>query len=283
MKIIKFLGGLGNQMFQYAFYKSLTAHGKTTYADVSAFKDYKLHNGLEIERIFDIKLKKANPFFSKLLKPHQGSRFYRKLKRILFLKKSYREETTEFCFNPSLFNLRGHHYFWGYWQHEDYFKNISIEIRKDFTFKQPLNVTNQNALREIQSGNSIGIHVRRGDYVNDPLLGGLCNLDYYTSAIKTCNIRIQDPKFYVFSDDINWCRENLSTLGTMYFIDWNKGNESFVDMQLMSNCKHQIIANSSFSWWAAWLNENPDKVVIAPKKWINNSTSTLALKEWIKI
>lgn len=280
MVIVQIIGGLGNQMFQYAFYKSLQDKGIKVYADLSDFEQYTLHNGYELERIFSLKVKKPSKFLLNLFRPNQSKWIFRKLKRFLNLKKTYRVEENEFCFDASFLN-NTNHYYSGYWQNEGYFLNIADKIRYDFKFPEIAGIENQTVLQQIINTESVAIHVRRGDYLKNSLLGGICDLDYYEQAILSVNSKIKDAQFFVFSDDMAWCRQNLNLKNATY-IDWNKGSNSYLDMQLMSNCNHNIIANSSFSWWGAWLNNNKAKIVVAPKKWINDSISTLALKEWIK-
>jgi hypothetical protein len=280
MVIVQIIGGLGNQMFQYAFYKSLQDKGIKVYADLSDFEQYTLHNGYELERIFNLKVKKPSKFLLNLFRPNQSKWIFRKLKRILNLKKAYRVEENEFCFDASFLSNKNHYYS-GYWQSEGYFLNIADKIRYDFKFPEIPGTENQTVLQQIINTESVAIHVRRGDYLKNSLLGGICDLGYYDQAILSINSKIKDAQFFVFSDEMAWCRQNLNLKNATY-IDWNKGSNSYLDMQLMSNCKHNIIANSSFSWWGAWLNNNKAKIVVAPKKWINDSSSTLALKEWIK-
>jgi hypothetical protein len=284
MKIVRFLGGLGNQMFQYAFYKALEKKGFSVYADLSFFKNYTLHNGYELNRIFDIRVNNAPRLYIELLRPNQQKWIYKKFKRILLLKKSYREEIIDFNFDSSFLNRIGSHYYWGYWQNEKYFKEIKEDLHKDFEFKTPLKDKNLEISKLINFTQSVSIHVRRGDYVNHPVHGNICDKDYYISAIKLINQKISDLVYFIFSDDIKWCHENLN-IKNAYYIDWNIGSQSYIDMQLMSLCKNQIIANSTFSWWAAWLNKNKSKIVISPKIWLNNNldASDITLQEWYKI
>lgn len=284
MIIIKIIGGLGNQMFQYSFYKSLQSKGINVYADLSDFEDYPLHNGYELKRIFNLSVKTPNNFILNLFKPNQRNWIFRKLKRILNLKKTYRIEENELRFDAS-FLSNSNHYYAGYWQNEGYFQKIAGQIRQNFKFPEIEGIENHAVMLQIKETESVALHVRRGDYLKDPLLGNICNLEYYEQAILNINSKIKDAQFFVFSDDIAWCRQNLKLKNATY-IDWNKGINSYIDMQLMSNCKHNIIANSSFSWWGAWLNNNNDKMIIAPKKWVNNLGSNdtdICPKNWIKI
>lgn len=283
MKIVRILGGLGNQMFQYAFYKALQNQNKRVLADVSLFNDYKAHNGFELEDIFDLKVNKASQFTIDLYYTPNRKWYLRKLRRLLNLKNTYQEEANEFAFDKTyLSDLKPYLYF-GYWQNEGYFKNI--DLSKDFVFKNPLSAKNQQILEQIKECTSISIHVRRGDYLNHPQLGNLCNLDYYSAAIKLMQSKFEQATFFIFSNDIVWCKEHLQIENAIY-IDWNNGRDSYIDMQLMSHCYHHIIANSSFSWWAAWLNTNPDKIVIAPRKWVNSQTvpvSQIIPESWTSI
>lgn len=284
MIIIKIIGGLGNQMFQYSFYKSLQSKGFNVYADLSDFEDYPLHNGYELGRIFNLTVRTPSKFILNLFKPNQTKWVFRKLKRVLNLKKTYRVEEKEFRFDPSFLSDTNKYYF-GYWQNEGYFHDIADQIKHDFIFPKIVDIENKTILQKITNTQSVSIHVRRGDYLKDPLLGNICNLYYYEEAILNINSKIKDTQFFVFSDDMAWCRQNLK-LENVTYIDLNKGKNSYIDMQLMSNCKHNIIANSSFSWWGAWLNNNTNKVVIAPGKWVNNldgDDTDICPKNWIKL
>lgn len=135
----------------------------------------------------------------------------------------------------------------------------------------------------------MSIHVRRGDYINNPetfKLHGVCGLDYYHAAIEYITKRTNTPVFYIFSDDISWAEENIKSKNQMIFVKETPHGKDYFEMYLMSVCKHNIIANSSFSWWGAWLNKSPEKIVIAPKKWMNETsidTTDLVLKNWIRI
>jgi len=128
---------------------------------------------------------------------------------------------------------------------------------------------NIRLLESMKNRNTVSIHVRRGDYIEHPTLGGVCNLKYYLNSIKYIKANVQDPFFIIFSNDIAWCKDSLDLDNSVY-VDWNTGTSSFKDMQLMSLCKNNIIANSSFSWWGAWLNDNNNKIIVCPNKWLND-------------
>jgi hypothetical protein len=285
MKIVRFLGGLGNQMFQYAFYKSLERRFGSVKADLSAFEAYDLHNGFELERIFPLTVDQPHPFLVKLYDPHYRGWLIRKLRRIANLKHAFYEEKTLFQYDARLFEDKGSRLYWGYWQNERYFDEIAGTLRQDFKFKLPLNEKNETILRDIQSGNSVSVHIRRGDYLHNELLGGICDEAYYCRAIDIISEKLIDPEFFIFSNDIAWCQSTLH-LPRAKFISWNHGDQSYIDMQLMSHCKHNIIANSSFSWWSAWLNTHPGKIVIAPRRWTNDpahSPADMIPHQWLTL
>ncbi len=283
MKIINIIGGLGNQMFQYAFALSLKNKTKEEVKiDISSFNGYELHNGYEINKIFHKNLKICSNKERKKIS-YNGKEFTQKLKRKIFKieKNEYFEQ--DFSYNKNLNYTKK--YFIGYWQSEKYFNEIKEEIKKKFKFPEIKDNKNMIILNKIKSNNSVSIHIRRGDYINHPIHGGICDIAYYKKAIKYIKTNVKDPIMYIFSDDIKWCKENLY-LSDANYINWNQGEDSFRDMQLMSECKHNIIANSSFSWWGAWLNNNVNKIVIAPSKWFNDKnmdTKDLLPKEWRRI
>ncbi|MCK5177796.1 MAG: alpha-1,2-fucosyltransferase [Candidatus Aenigmarchaeota archaeon] len=286
MGIVRLTGGLGNQMFQAAIAKSLELKQKTTVKLDADFykicpKNMGFHNGLEIDRIFNITnftTKKENQKFKGLYilwmnKEWSFTTVEKKIlgKNIFFkLKDNFVVDDNPAKFNKNYLNLKDDFYLSGCFQSYKYFKEYDEEIRKLFLFPKIADKKNAFILKKIKNTNSVSIHVRRGDYLNK-MNAELNVVDsrYYKSAIKTIAKEVKNPVFFIFSDDINWCKENFEYLGEKYYIDWNKKKESFRDMQLISSCKHNIIANSSFSWWGTWLNKNPNKIVICPEYWLN--------------
>ena len=271
MIIVRVTGGLGNQMFQYAMYKSLEKKGKLVKLDCKSFYETKKeHNGYELERIFDIKPNKPTKEDLEKFDENNISTLF-KIKRKLFGDKKFVYDTKEYVFNKDVYKLKNS-YLNGYWQSIKYFEGIENDIKKDFRFKNQLDNKNLEILNEIENSNSISIHIRRGDYMspeNYNMYGCIATPTYYKKAIKVIEEKVENPTFFVFSNDMDWVKKNIQINSRVFYIDINSGNGSYKDMQLMSNCKHNIIANSSFSWWGAWLNENKNKIVIAPKKWIN--------------
>ncbi|MGV3764007.1 alpha-1,2-fucosyltransferase [Parapedobacter sp.] len=267
MKVVKFLGGLGNQLFQYAFFRALQQTFPKVKADLSGYDSYGLHNGFELERIFGIQLPQLTSFERRLFDGQDHRWVSRKLRRIYGTKKAYYEEKLLFGYDGEIFTDPKHRYYWGYWQHISYIEPVADRLRAELRFPDFSNGENIRLAEILAAGNTVSVHVRRGDYINDPLLGGICDVGYYQRALDYMKRSIEHPRFVFFSDDIPWCKANFPLTNAL-FVDWNKGLESFRDMQLMSLCKHHIIANSSFSWWGAWFNTHANKIVVSPGRWI---------------
>lgn len=285
MLVIACSAGLGNQMFQYAFYCQKKYNLKNVKLDLSTFDRYIPHNGYELEKLFNLDIVYASKDDCIIAGKPTGflSRIINKRKGIYYYPNSSREAIT---FSKKLYN-KSNGYLFGYWQSEKYFVNCSEEVRNSFVFKNPLDERNLKIKEKIQNENSISIHIRRGDYLKceNKIFQNICTLNYYKNAIEYMNKFVERPIYYIFSNDIEWCRKNLKIKNATY-VDWNVGKESYKDMQLMSYCKHNIIANSSFSWWGAWLNSNPNKVVCVPERWFDLpgcETKDVCPNEWIRI
>jgi hypothetical protein len=289
MKIVNILGGLGNQMFQYALALSLKEKfpSEEVLIDISCFNGYHLHNGFEIHKIFRNSLKEASHRdIVSVNYPLHHYRLWQIGKRIFPKKKTVIREISDMVFQPEVLTHTGSIYYDGYWQSEEYFINHRPVILNAFEFPN-LNGINRKFVSELRGKTTCSIHVRRGDYLNHKLFKNLTDLDYYDRAIHFISKHTDIDCFVVFSNDIEWCRDNITPLiknSNIEFVDWNYGTDSFRDMQLMSLCHHNIVANSSFSWWGAWLNDNPEKIVIAPHKWINVDYKTDIIPySWIKL
>jgi hypothetical protein len=286
------MGGLGNQMFQFAMCRSLTiSQGRRILVDLSAYRNNYQHQGFELKKIFHCHVGVAS---QKRLNSVLGFAKYEFVQRMLtlkafrfFLPKNLVIEP-HFQYWPNLFSIQDFSFVKGYWQSEKYFKSIRDVLLDDFAFRIPLDSKNASLASLMVSCNSVAVHVRRGDYLNNPLANathGLCSKEYYEKAISYMNSAIDNPKFFFFSDDIQWVKAQFGSLAECNFIDWNTGNDSYKDMQLMSLCKHNIVANSSFSWWSAWLNQNSEKKVIAPIRWFvsNIDDSDLIPSTWVRM
>lgn len=284
MKIVKINGGLGNQMFQFAFYKALQhSNNNEVFIDLSAYQGKQfqdginlLHNGFELPELFSITYQEAPLKDVKKLST-QPTNLLNRVLRKYFTKKTHFIDKN-FGFNEELISkpLPSNIYLEGYWQTEKYFSHIKDELLKDFSFKTPLSKKNLDILEDAGT-ETVSIHIRRGDYLKTQTLN-VCSKDYYLNAIKLLFSKANPKSILVFSDDIPWCKSdlkleeyitNILKLNNIkiFYIDWNTGKDSYQDMQLMSKCKYHIIANSSFSWWGAYLDPNPEKIVIAPSVW----------------
>ena len=268
-------GGLGNQMFQYAVGRSLSLlRGAPLKLDITWFPRVKgtvRKYDLDVFPIVEDFASEQEILDLRGNEPHRGIRLLRRVTRTLLSTtpgtyfKEHRQD-----FDESVFALEGDVYLEGYWQNERYFRKVADTILKDFTLKEDPSGKNREMAERISNTPSVSIHIRRGDYVTNPdaaKLLGFRGVDYVQKAVSVMLEKCSAPSYYVFSDDIEWCRDNLHLDRETVFVDHNGEGGAHEDMRLMSRCKHNIITNSSFSWWAAWLNSNPDKTVIAPREW----------------
>lgn len=263
MIIVKLSGGLGNQMFQYAAGVALSKKLESKlYMDLGWFNEVSENPELT-NRVYELAGFGINPASISLLD---------KLSYRLNPPRVFREES--FNYNPAFKGLHGNTILDGYWQSYKYFEDYREDILKVFSFPDQVSIENQELLRKVSGSDSISIHVRRGDYTTKAgrNFHGLIPLTYYTKALTQICKKANYPSLFIFSDDIEWCKRNVRYGLPTTYIDGNSPNNGVEDMRLMSACKHSIIANSSFSWWAAWLNTNPSKIVIAPKKWFADKT-----------
>lgn len=301
MKIINIIGGLGNQMFQYAFAVALKSHNpqEKVYVDTQHYKNAFIkvyhgnnfyHNGYEIDKVFpnasiksaEVKdLLKVSFYIPNYVLARAFRRFFPKRKSEFIADKHPYE------FLPEALKEKGDCYFDGYWMSPLYFDDYRDEILKEFAFRHFDTKENEVLEPLLLKDNSVTIHIRRGDYVGSANLGGICTLDYYRKAIYEARKVIPNPVFFVFSNDHKWCLENLKKeIGDsdVYFVAHNRGTESYRDMQLMSIARCNILANSSFSWWGAYLNQREDHITFCPSKWHNTlEHKDHFVKGWIKI
>jgi hypothetical protein len=190
-----------------------------------------------------------------------------------------------FQFDPTVFKLPKNVYLKGYWQTEKYFADIRNILLQDFSLKREINPNCQQFIQKITNCNSVSLHIRRGDYAENQNLNrihGLCSLDYYQTSVNYLKKQIKEPHFFLFSDDPEWVKENLAIEDQTTIVSGNNFAD-YEDLFLMSLCQHNIIANSSFSWWAAWLNRNSDKIVCTPKQWFavkSRNTQDLIPSNW---
>jgi len=284
MVIVQLNGGLGNQLFQYAAGRRLAEKHKTelmldltkfSLDDVRPHELYGLHSfniKAEIADMPELKQFYANNFWGKIKRKTKTMLGIGKIKRVC--------EKKHFVFDPTIPELPDNVYLWGgYWQSEKYFKDIEDIIRVELALKNdltPQSAVIERQIRDMQ--NTVSLHIRRGDYVTDAGTNsvlGLCPLDYYQKCISILENELGRLNIFVFSDDPDWVKKNLQSGNNLCFVENNNVKYAFEDIYLMSICKHNIIANSSFSWWGAWLNKNKNKKVFAPNQWIRNAGSSM--------
>ncbi|PXV62509.1 glycosyl transferase family 11 [Dysgonomonas alginatilytica] len=281
-------GGLGNQMFEYAAGRALSLRHRTNLSidlyilnkkTKATIRNYELI-------VFNIETPITSSIFNKIAVKGFGLLKSSNTRRILLSNTGiFRDEKAQ-CYDSRFKKLSEKMTLFGYFQNENYFRDISEQLRTDFTFQAPLIGRNDEIRSLIELNTSVSIHIRRGDYSNTNSNLPILDISHYKKAIEYISSQISNPYFFIFSDDIDWVKNNLDLSDSNHqFIDWNKNKNSYIDMQLMSLCKHNIIANSSFSWWGAWLNTNPDKLVIAPDKWYKGDNGIypdgFLPKEWI--
>ena len=289
MKIVNILGGLGNQMFEYTMYLALKeAHpDEEIKVCTRSFGGYGLHNGLEIQRIFGVELPEASLWqLTKLAYPFFNYRTWQVMRHWLPSRKTMTRGALGISFGYAEVERQGDTYYEGYWQNEKNFRYIREKVLQVYAFPEFSDEQNKQLANRLKQSVAVSCHVRRGDYLKEKDWN-VCTPDYYARAITEMNSRVRPELYCVFSDDIDWCKENLSGLiGDMevVYVDWNKADQSFRDMQLMSLCRHNIIANSSFSWWGAWLNQHEDKIVMAPEIWANYDIKNDPICEsWVRV
>ena len=291
MVIVRLRGGLGNQLFQYAAGRRIALLGGAPLKlDLTAFelstRSYRLNHYNIVEEV-------ASPAEIRRLSGvgHEGAvaRVCRHLNNRLHINKRSVLRERHYRFDPRFLRRLDNVYLDGYWQSEKYFKDIENTVREEFTLKQPPDGMNSAFLATVGHCESVSVHVRRGDYVANPATNrvhGSCDPDYYRRAADCIAESVDKPHFFVFSDDPRWARSSLSFDGPVDYVDHNGEDTDYEDLRLMSRCKHHILANSTFSWWGAWLCHNPDKVVVAPRKWFNDpslDTSDLIPPSWRRV
>ncbi len=288
------MGGLGNQMFQYAAGRCLSHLHKTNLQMDLSFLNKNSMEGITKRKFgldcFELNLKEANESDIAGYKKKMGNKYIRTFQRklpILFDSVYFAESGS--TFHKEFYNLPAKVYLEGYWQCEKYFLPVEEVIQKDFCFKKALDAKNENLMSKIKNSVSVSLHVRRGDYISASHTSNIyapCSAEYYNSAVEIIASKVSNIELFIFSDEIHWCKENLKFSWQVNYIDNNSNKNNYIDMQLMSACKHNVIANSSFSWWAAWLNNNPNKIIIAPAKWYSAShlsDSDLIPDKWLRI
>ena len=277
MIIVNLIGGLGNQMFQYACGQAIAAatNQEVRYS-TDIFTQQFTHNGYELDGVFGLNVPMATTSdLQKIIGPLRTHPTCRRamvkyqVPQFLLGKRFWIERGNAFDGHLAE-NLEAGGYLHGYWQSERYFSSISDQIRAAFTFRGVENLALPN-----REQINLSVHVRRGDYLNAGSVHASCNAEYYARALDSLDLKTDSTCVYVFSDDPAWARDALSGLHpNTHFVEGHIGAESYKDMYLISQCDHHIIANSSFSWWGAWLNPSPQKRVVAPRRWFSDPSLT---------
>ncbi|WP_262964917.1 alpha-1,2-fucosyltransferase [Methylobacter psychrophilus] len=272
--ITRLQGGLGNQLFQYAIGRALaTRLGRPLLMDITTIipEAPSRHYDLGAFQINESFVSGLHKFCTRWV----GSQRLGQLFQSLFIPaKSYRLiRDVEAGYDPDIFRPHdGSIILHGYWQSYRYFNEIADQLKNELGFRFAPDLDNAKLIAEIESVASVCVHIRRGDYVSNALFAdnlGVCSIDYYQRATTEIVAQVNNPHFYVFSDDPEWARSNLNFPGPTSIIDHNLGKSDVEDLRLMTHCKYFIIANSSFSWWGAWLASYPNKLIIAPSRWFN--------------
>jgi hypothetical protein len=286
MIIIKLVGGLGNQMFQYSLGRKLSILNKTKLkfdvSDLSALAD----NKILTKRDYGLdKFCVDGSFLTdqelSIFKHRRFNNFQKIVDQILPIQKKTFVFERNLYFNKAILKIKSNTYLDGYWQSPLYFDDIRDVLISDFKISFELENDAKLTLKDIEDSNSVSVHIRRGDYLKLANIYHILDLNYYYDSIRYLSEKYSNLKFFIFSDDIKWCKENIK-LENVSFVT---SNEPYLDLFLMSKCKHNIIANSSFSWWSAWLNQNCEKIVIGPRKWFVNNKIKMDIlpNEWIKL
>lgn len=277
--------GLGNQMFQYAFAMGLATKRDDVICDIGLLTDRKVHNGEHIHNVFKGIQVVDSRWFAFITRTLyyliyvRNIRIIRKVINFLSWDLIMDEDSLTSSKTKNQILL-------GYWQSVKFFPSNSFQ----YYFREERLSAKTRELSSYlkqEKQRTISIHVRRGDYLNlYGLYGGICTVDYYENAICYLCSQVKRPLLFIFSDDLDWVKENLEILNRydVTYVDFNKGENSWQDMYLMSQCSYNIIANSTFSWWGAWLNANPDKIVVSPTRLTNQVDSPKIFPEtWVKL
>jgi hypothetical protein len=296
MILVRLWGGLGNQMFQYATAKALALRLNTNLKIDLSLLENQIKGPLEPQREFDLRVFNIEPELAStnevnFYNPKANSiinKLYAKWLNLRFPNRTYIEKY--YHFDRQLNLLKDNTCIVGNWQSPKYFQGFENEIRSELTFREGILIESKELAAEIMESNSVCINVRRSDYLTHPEYSkilGFRGLEYLQPAIEKIKCLTGNPSFFIFSDDIKWCNEVLQPIIGGKVIDHNHKGWKFGNyLHLMSLCKHQIIPNSTFGWWAAWLNQNPEKIVIAPKIWYQDKsfdTKDLCPENWIRL
>jgi hypothetical protein len=296
MIFARVISGLGNQLFQYAVGRQVSLLNKTELLlDISFYKDQNLRSYKLANYAIQAGIAPEEEV-TKFLAPYKAltlqAKLYRRYDKLLPKYKRRRfTEATWWEYEPDLYKVGNNTYVDGYWQHYKYFEHLDKQVLDELTLQVDYPTDAKQLLAEvIANQSSVALHIRRGDYISDSnanKLMGVLPLAYYEKAVTFIKSQVQSPKFYIFSDDLNWAAQHLGSTNDFHLVDIADGTQEHIELDLMSKCRHNIIANSSFSWWGAFMNRNTDKVVVAPSQWVVpndvNARINLQFPSWVKI
>ena len=297
MIVVRIISGLGNQLFQYAVGRQLSLRNNTSLLLDTAFYGNHRLRSFQLEHFnippsvlhgkgflrLGLSLFRKHPFVHRAYSKSQQL-FFGRMKKLI-------SEKEDWLYDERVDAVKKHAYLNGYWQNWRYFSHFPPAIRRELTVKEAQLTSIQKEIDEISANRfSTSLHIRRGDYVTNSYMAqlmGVQPLEYYQKAIDVIRQEIKQPFLYVFSDDLNWAKDHLKWDGPTRFIDVENGTKDYLELDLMRRCRHNIIANSSFSWWGAFLNENPDKIVVAPRRWVVpesiNERIEICFPNWTRI
>jgi hypothetical protein len=290
--IANLIGGLGNQMFQYATGRAVAhRHGVPLLLDSSGFAHYDLRRYELGELSIQARLATEDELTRAGVKAKAPTLLNRVSKVLGLDRPANLLKEASFTYDARIEQVTPPAYLDGYWQSERYFSGIVDLLRQEFMLKAPVDAANEAIVAKVREAgaSAVSLHIRRGDYVNNPQTAqyhGVCALDYYRAAVDYVSARVSVPHFFVFSDDHAWVSENFKLEHAVTLVDVNGADRGVWDMALMKACRHHVIANSSFSWWGAWLNPHADKIVVAPQRWFtgaSHDTSDLIPSEWVRL
>jgi hypothetical protein len=280
MVIVKFQGGIGNQLFEYAFYKQLKHMGKEVYADLSAFRtDFQIRD-FELEKLGLTVQEASKKELRKLGQLHET--LYDKVMFRLKGRKTTVSDEFGQVFNPIFFE-KDNVLLDGYWQTKKYFEDVFEDVVSEIDFERNLDAENKCISEEMGRCESVSVHMRFGDYVGHKLYSGICTQEYYKKAVEHIKAHVGSPKFFVITDDEERAKAVLQD-EEFTILNNNRGSDSYKDMYLISSCKHHIMANSSFSWWGVMLDKKKAGIVVSPSVWLNGvDTKDIWEKEWVRV
>lgn len=292
MIIVKVIGGLGNQLFQYATARRLSVTRDTELKlDISDFADY--HRYYLLDR-FNIQANLANKNEIRKFRRYKKSRLriFGRFYNAFFANESKYIEEKRYGFNPEILSLGDNIYLDGFWQTEKYFKDIKNLLFEEFKPRNPVQEYYREIIEKIKNTESVAVHFRRGDYVSNKKLVeiyGTPSLKYYITAAQIIKEKIPTAIFFLFSDNIEWVKKNISLPGEIIYVSKETSDCEDEELFTMSFCKHYIISNSTFSWWGAWLStihNNHNKIIIAPQQWFKDESivpKDIIPEEWLKL